>query len=145
MSFRPANSFSSIMLSVIEEKKENMTDEIYLSLCNILKEVYNEEQKNEGFYELEFLYTIPKITGSRTFDIDIVNSKKIVKLSLEECILICKDLEDNSFCRPNTIPSIESLIQENCVMYKDEAAEINDGDSEIFIFKSAVIIKIQKA
>ena len=138
-------SLSYRLLNAVEENKEDMNDNLYISLCNILSEIYKDEQEKDTFYQIKILYTCPRVTGSRIFDIDLVQTEKIVKLSIEEYNLICKDLEDNPFSRPEKISSIESLNDEIFFRYKDEASEINEGDSEIFIFKSAVIIGIRNA
>ena len=89
-------SLNSIM-NLIDEEKQQIPDDLYLKLSNLLKEEHKKEEDTCKFYNITYLYSSPEQINQMTWCMVPCMGNEINKLSGSEYMQIKRDIEMNSF------------------------------------------------
>ena len=102
----------SLIQSKIDSSKEILGDGEYLELCNLMKQMYNQQQNDKNMYNVTLI--IPKITKNiddesiDDFDIHIMTKTIIMRLTKTKYEEI-KSLIDERVCKCFTVDTGDDI------------------------------------
>jgi len=111
------------IMSIIDENKKNISDGDYLKLCDLLKKQNEEEEKNDNFYNVEYVYSRPVQLSDNHWDMMINSKNEILKMSYGEYKCIQDGLENMTL-----FPSNKLAYSNNCHSFEREISNCSCDD-----------------
>jgi hypothetical protein len=138
---------------IMDKNKIDMSENIYLQLSNMCLS-YNENNENEEiFYEITYLYQKYSIKKKCFYETITKNNKEIVKITQKKALSIIKCIEDNGYFEDENClcdrqhSQILSRHGEIEIIYLNNKCR-ECGEYEILktcIKNNPIIVKIKKA
>ena len=119
---------SHAIMSLVDENKDDIPNGLYLNLCNLLKKQNEEEEKEDRFYKVTYLYSFPSQAQTSSFwDMNLRVGNEILKLSEPEYRNLQDEITNKGYSYSFTERLSQQLVNHSYVRTIDNG-ECEDCD-----------------